>query len=112
MHNAMILIDLQKAFELLDHKILEKMACLGFKTPVIEWFESYPSNNSLVLWICFLRSWKLNFGLLQRFILGPLLFLKGVNDSINHYRKAALIFMLMMPVFSTKTKMSSKLKKF
>ena len=28
MHSGMIFIDLQKAFDLLDHKILENMTCL------------------------------------------------------------------------------------
>ena len=42
MHTGMISIDLQKAFDTLDHKIvLEKMTCLDLKTPVINWFESY-----------------------------------------------------------------------
>ena len=40
MHTGMILIDLQKEFHTLDHKILlEKIICLGFKAPVIKWFE-------------------------------------------------------------------------
>ena len=47
-HAGMILIDLQKAFDTLDHKILlEKMTYLSFKTPVIKWFESYLSNIKL-----------------------------------------------------------------
>ena len=38
----MTLIDLQKAFDTLDYKILlEKMICVGFKTQVIKLFESY-----------------------------------------------------------------------
>ena len=42
MHIGMILIDLQKSFATLGHKIiLEKMTCLGFKTPLIKWLESY-----------------------------------------------------------------------
>ena len=46
LHTGMILIDLQKAFDALDHDIiLEKMECLGFKKPVIKWFKSYLSNK-------------------------------------------------------------------
>ena len=44
LHTGMILIDLQKAFDTLDHDILlEKMECMGFKKPVIKWFKSYLS---------------------------------------------------------------------
>ena len=40
MHTDMILTDLQKTFDTLDLKIiLEKLTCLGFKTPVIKGFE-------------------------------------------------------------------------
>ena len=38
----MILIDLQKAFDTIDRKILiEKMKCMGFSNDVTKWFESY-----------------------------------------------------------------------
>ena len=39
---GMILIDLQKAFDTLDHDILlDKMKYLGFKSKTINWFSSY-----------------------------------------------------------------------
>ena len=42
----MILIDLQKAFDALDHNVLlEKMKCMSFKKPVIKWFKYYLSNR-------------------------------------------------------------------
>ena len=38
---GMILTDLQKAFDTIDHDILlEKMHCLGFSEPTIQWFRS------------------------------------------------------------------------
>lgn len=51
-----ILIDLQKAFNTLDHKVLlkkmtyqqvllKKMTYLAFKTSSIKWFESYLSSK-------------------------------------------------------------------
>ena len=50
MHTGMISINLQKDFDRLDLKILpEKMTCLGFKTPVIKWFESYQSNRKFFI---------------------------------------------------------------
>ena len=43
----MILIDFQRTFDTLDHKVLlQKMTCFGFKAPVIEWFESDLSNRN------------------------------------------------------------------
>ena len=42
MNKGTILIELQKAFDTLEHKIfLKKMTYLGFKTSIIKWFESY-----------------------------------------------------------------------
>ena len=39
---GMILIDLQKAFDTIDHKIfLDKMAYIGFSKSAILWFKSY-----------------------------------------------------------------------
>ena len=83
MNTGMILMDLQKAFGRLDHKFfLEKMTCLGFKTPVIKWFESYLSNRKFFVSVdcVFSDSRILNCGAPQGFILGLLLFLKYIND--------------------------------
>ena len=45
-HTGMILIDLEKAFDTLDHNVLLKqMECVGFKKPVIKWFKSNLSNK-------------------------------------------------------------------
>ena len=41
------LIDLQKAFDTIDHEILlKKMGCTGFSEKVISWFESYLSGRT------------------------------------------------------------------
>ena len=43
---GIILIDLQKAFDTIDHDILlEKMHCLGFSGPTMQWFRSYLTNR-------------------------------------------------------------------
>ena len=68
----MILVDLQKVFDMLDHTvILQKMECIGFKESVIKWFQSYLSNRN------FFVTRKHIF---QGCILGPLLFLICIND--------------------------------
>ena len=41
-YTGLILIDLQKAFDTIDHEmLLKKMGCIGFSEKVISWFESY-----------------------------------------------------------------------
>ena len=42
----MILINLQKAFNALDHKILwDKMKSIGFSDKTLKWFYSYLTNR-------------------------------------------------------------------
>ena len=52
MHTGMILVDLQKAFDTLDHGVLlEKMKYFGFWACVIKRFESYLSNRMFLVCI-------------------------------------------------------------
>ena len=52
MDTGMILVDLQKAFDTLDHGVLlEKMKYFGFQTSVIKWFESYLSSRKFLVCI-------------------------------------------------------------
>ena len=45
-YTGMILIDLQKAFDTINHDILlNKMKFIGFSPEVIKWFKSYLSNR-------------------------------------------------------------------
>ena len=78
-------IDLKKAFNSLDQKVLlEKMICLGLKTSVIKWFESrkllLPVSD-----IC-LEARLLYCSDPQKYILGPLLiliYIKNLSQSLT-----------------------------
>ena len=82
MHTGMILVDLQKAFDTLDHGVLfKKMKHFGFQTSVINWFETYLSNRKFLVCVdVFSEAGSLQYGVPQGSILGTLLFLLYVND--------------------------------
>ena len=49
---GMILIDLQKAFDAIDRKILiDKMNCMGFSNDATKWFECYLSKRMFSVYI-------------------------------------------------------------
>ena len=83
MHTGMILVDLQKVFDTLDHVVLlQKMKYFGFRESVIKWFESYLLNRKFLVCIdnVFSESGTLKYGEPQDSILGPFFFLLHAND--------------------------------
>ena len=78
----MILIDLQKAFDM-DHKIfLMKLECIGFNQSTVLWYKSYLNNRTFQVNIenDYSTQGILKCGVTQGSILGPLIFLIDVND--------------------------------
>ena len=79
----MILTDLQKAFDTLDHNILlNKIKYLGFTSKVIDWFGSCLKIRSIVVSLekTLSDTGILNCGVSQGSILRPILLLLYVND--------------------------------
>ena len=80
MHTGMILVDLQKVSDTLDHGVLlEKMKYFGFR------FEYYLSNRKFLVCTVFSEAGTLKYVVPQGSILGSLLFPLHVNDLLDHY---------------------------
>ena len=81
-YGGMVLLDLQKAFDTVDHFILfDKLKMIGFSPDVIRWFESYLSSRKQYTDVSGIQSSFKNVtcGLPQGQILESLLFLIYVN---------------------------------
>ncbi len=81
-----IYLDLQKAFDTVDHHILiKKFSHYGNRGKCLSWFSSYLSGRSPFVSVNNAQSEckSINIGVPQSSILGPVLFLLYINDIAN-----------------------------
>lgn len=80
---ALTLCDLSKAFDCISHKILlNKLKCYGVEGVVLATLQSYMENRKQVVSVhgAMSQVQKLEYGVPQGSVIGPLLFLIYVND--------------------------------
>ena len=80
---GMILIDLQKAFDTINHDILlKKLGIIGFSDHTVKRFQSYLSTHTFTVNLenSFSKVSSMSCSVPQGSILGPLLFLIYAND--------------------------------
>ena len=93
---GVLFVDLSKAFDSIDLSIVtDKLVKLGFRRGPVKWFESYLENHEQVTKVNYSISspLKIECGVPQGSILGPLLFICYTNDLPSHLKHTnALIY--------------------
>ena len=92
---GMVLLDLQKAFDTVDHGVLLiKLEAIGLDADGLRWFRSYLSDRTQLVDVHGTCSSFANvtYGVPQGSILGPLLFLIYVNDMAGAINEKILLY--------------------
>ena len=87
LHTIAVYLDLSKAFDTIDHKLLlAKLELYGIRGIALDWFRSYLENRQMrakcntVDGVYYSKLYNMEYGTPQGSCLGPLLFLIFTND--------------------------------
>ena len=94
-YTGMVLLDLQKAFDTVNHTILlKKLKAIGLNKTSVAWFEAYLTDRTQLADVSGTLSpvEKVTCGVPQGSILGPMLFLIYVNDLPSAVKCKVLLY--------------------